>query len=30
LWMAPGAGEIGAVLRLQEADHNHLAHRRGP
>ena len=28
--MAPGAGEVGAVLRLQEADQNHLAHRRGP
>ena len=28
--MAPGAGEIGAVLRLQEADQDHLAHRRGP
>ena len=29
-WMAPGAGEVGAVLRLQEADQDHLAHRRGP
>ena len=25
--MAPGAGEVGAVLRLQEADQDHLAHR---
>jgi hypothetical protein len=24
--MAPGAREIGAVLRLQEGDHGHLAH----
>src|SRR5258708_11165079 len=28
--MAPGAGEIGAVLRLQEADQDHLVHRRCP
>ena len=26
LWMAPGACEIGAVLRLQKADQDHLAH----
>jgi len=28
--MAPGAREIGAVLRLQKTDQNHLAHRRCP
>jgi len=26
LRMAPGTGEIGAVLRLQKANQNHLAH----
>ncbi len=30
LWMAPGTGEVRAVLRLQKADHDHLTHRRGP
>ena len=30
LRMAPGAREVGAVLRLQEADQDHLAHWRGP
>jgi hypothetical protein len=30
LGMAPGADEVGTVLRLQEADQGHLAHRVGP
>src|SRR5262249_15525522 len=28
--VAPGAREIGAVLRLQEGDQGHLAHRSNP
>ena len=28
--MAPGTYQVGAVLRLQEADHDHLAHARAP
>jgi hypothetical protein len=30
LRVAPGAREVGAVLRLQEGDQGHLAHRRSP
>src|SRR5258708_30692711 len=30
LRMAPGTREIRAILRLQEGDQGHLAHRRGP
>src|SRR5580692_11758554 len=28
--MPPGTREVRAVLRLQKADHDHLAHRRRP
>ena len=30
LRMAPGTRKIRAILRLQEGDQGHLAHRRGP
>src|SRR5215468_9251378 len=30
LRMAPGTREVRAILRLQEGDQGHLAHRRGP